>query len=78
LDFGAETAAHTLRLILSGLFDCFPRLRIILATWGRGFGLFLMSYIRILHNGLFQLGALLEGAGPNARRFVNRPSATEH
>jgi 2,3-dihydroxybenzoate decarboxylase len=34
--FGAETALHTLRLILSGLFDRFPRLRIILGHLGEG------------------------------------------
>jgi 2,3-dihydroxybenzoate decarboxylase len=34
--FGAETAVHTLRLILSGLFDRFPRLRIILGHLGEG------------------------------------------
>jgi 2,3-dihydroxybenzoate decarboxylase len=34
--FGAETAAHTLRLILSGLFDRFPRLKIILGHQGEG------------------------------------------
>jgi gamma-resorcylate decarboxylase len=34
--FGAETAAHTLRLILSGLFDRFPRLRIVLGHQGEG------------------------------------------
>jgi 2,3-dihydroxybenzoate decarboxylase len=34
--FGAETAVHTLRLILSGLFDRFPRLNIILGHLGEG------------------------------------------
>jgi gamma-resorcylate decarboxylase len=34
--FGVETAVHTLRLILSGLFDRFPRLRIILGHLGEG------------------------------------------
>jgi gamma-resorcylate decarboxylase len=34
--FGAETALHTLRLILSGLFDRFPRLRVILGHLGEG------------------------------------------
>jgi predicted TIM-barrel fold metal-dependent hydrolase len=34
--FGAETAIHTLRLILSGLFDRFPRLRVILGHQGEG------------------------------------------
>lgn len=34
--FGAETALHTLRLILSGLFDRFPRLQIILGHMGEG------------------------------------------
>jgi len=34
--FGAETALHTLRLILSGLFDRFPGLRIILGHLGEG------------------------------------------
>jgi gamma-resorcylate decarboxylase len=34
--FGAETAIHTLRLMLSGLFDRFPRLRIILGHLGEG------------------------------------------
>jgi gamma-resorcylate decarboxylase len=34
--FGAETSLHTLRLILSGLFDRFPRLQIILGHMGEG------------------------------------------
>lgn len=34
--FGAETAVHVLRLILSGLFDRFPRLRIILGHLAEG------------------------------------------
>jgi predicted TIM-barrel fold metal-dependent hydrolase len=34
--FGAETAIHVLRLILSGLFDRFPGLRIILGHMGEG------------------------------------------
>jgi gamma-resorcylate decarboxylase len=34
--FGAETAVHTLRLMLSGLFDRFPRLRVILGHQGEG------------------------------------------
>jgi gamma-resorcylate decarboxylase len=34
--FGAETAVHTLRLMLSGLFNRFPRLRIILGHLGEG------------------------------------------
>jgi gamma-resorcylate decarboxylase len=34
--FGAETAVHTLRIMLSGLFDRFPRLRIILGHLGEG------------------------------------------
>jgi gamma-resorcylate decarboxylase len=34
--FGAETAAHTLRLILSGLFDRFPRLKVILGHQVKG------------------------------------------
>jgi 2,3-dihydroxybenzoate decarboxylase len=34
--FGAETAIHTIRLIMSGLFDRFPRLRIILGHMGEG------------------------------------------
>ncbi len=39
--FAAETAVHTLRLILSGLFDRFPRLRIILGHLGEGLPFFL-------------------------------------
>lgn len=34
--FGIETAAHTLRLIMSGLFDRFPNLRIILGHLAEG------------------------------------------
>ena len=34
--FGAETSLHTLRLILSGLFDRFPRLQVILGHLGEG------------------------------------------
>jgi len=34
--FGAETSLHTLRLILSGLFDRFPRIQVILGHMGEG------------------------------------------
>ena len=34
--FGADTSLHALRLILSGLFDRFPRLRIVLGHLGEG------------------------------------------
>jgi 2,3-dihydroxybenzoate decarboxylase len=34
--FAAETAAHALRLIASGLFDAHPRLKIILGHLGEG------------------------------------------
>ncbi len=34
--FGVETAAHTLRLMLSGLFDRFPNLTVILGHLGEG------------------------------------------
>jgi predicted TIM-barrel fold metal-dependent hydrolase len=34
--FGAETSLHSLRLILSGLFDRFPRLQVILGHLGEG------------------------------------------
>lgn len=34
--FGAETSIHTLRLILSGLFDRHPRLQIVLGHLGEG------------------------------------------
>lgn len=36
MGFGTETAVHTLRLILSGLFDRCPQLRIILDHLGEG------------------------------------------
>ena len=36
MGFGAETSLHTLRLILSGLFDRFPRLQVILGHLGEG------------------------------------------
>jgi len=34
--FGVETATHTLRLMLSGLFDRFPNLTVILGHLGEG------------------------------------------
>jgi 2,3-dihydroxybenzoate decarboxylase len=34
--FGTETATHTLRMIFSGLFDRFPRLKLILGHLGEG------------------------------------------
>jgi 5-carboxyvanillate decarboxylase len=34
--FGAETALHTMRLIYSGLFDRFPRLKIVIGHMGEG------------------------------------------
>jgi 2,3-dihydroxybenzoate decarboxylase len=34
--FAVETATHALRLIMSGLFDAFPRLKIILGHMGEG------------------------------------------
>ena len=34
--FGVETAAATMRLVLAGVFDAFPRLRVILGHYGEG------------------------------------------
>jgi uncharacterized protein len=42
--FGVETATTMMRLILSGVFDAFPRLKIVLGHYGEGFP-FLMQRI---------------------------------
>lgn len=39
--FSAETSLHTLRLIMSGLFDTFPKLHIVLGHLGEGIPFFL-------------------------------------
>jgi 2,3-dihydroxybenzoate decarboxylase/5-carboxyvanillate decarboxylase len=48
--YGVETATHALRLILSGLFDEFPKLRIVLGHMGEGipFWLWRIDYMHKL------------------------------
>ena len=71
--FGAETAAHTLRLILSGLFDRFPRLRIILGHLSEGLP-FLLPRVehRLRHMSPEVRGRQLgeKIAHPNAKRIL--------
>ena len=64
--FAAETGLHTLRLIVSGLFDRFPRLKIVLGHLGEGLP-FWLHRIDFMHAGIVRSGRS-EGAQPLKRR----------
>ena len=61
--FGAEASLHALRLIFSGLFDRFPRLKIILGHMGEGIPYWLWR----LDNHQSHQGEWYEGADATGR-----------
>lgn len=64
--FQAETGLHALRLIVSGLFDRFPKLKIVLGHLGEGLPFWLYR-IDFMHAGIVRSGRS-EGAGPLKRK----------
>lgn len=64
--FQAETGLHALRLIVSGLFDRFPKLKIVLGHCGEGLPFWLYR-IDFMHAGIVR-SARSEGAKPLKRR----------
>ena len=66
--FAAETSLHALRLILSGLFDEFPRLKIILGHLGEGLPLWLSRIDSRFANKVWK------GANGKTRSLSKKPS----
>ncbi|MBL0422683.1 amidohydrolase [Ramlibacter sp. AW1] len=64
--FQAETGLHALRLLVSGLFDRFPKLKIVLGHLGEGLP-FWLSRIDFMHAGIVRSGRS-EGAKPLKRK----------
>lgn len=64
--FQAETGLHVLRLIVSGLFDRFPKLKIVLGHLGEGLPFWLYR-IDFMHAGIVR-SARSEGAKPLKRK----------
>jgi 5-carboxyvanillate decarboxylase len=64
--FQAETGLHALRLIVSGLFDRFPKLKIVLGHLGEGLPFWLYR-IDFMHAGIVRAGRS-EGAKPLKRK----------
>lgn len=64
--FQAETGLHALRLIVSGLFDQFPKLKIVLGHLGEGLPFWLYR-IDFMHAGIVRSGRS-EGAKPLKRK----------
>jgi 2,3-dihydroxybenzoate decarboxylase len=66
--FAAETGLHAMRLIVSGLFDRFPRLKIVLGHLGEGlpFWLYRMDF---MHAGIVRAGR-----SPGALPLKRKPS----
>ena len=64
--FQAETGLHALRLIVSGLFDRFPKLKIVLGHLGEGLPFWLYR-IDFMHAGIVRSGRS-EGAKPLKRK----------
>ena len=60
--FAAETGLHVMRLIVSGVFDRFPKLKIVLGHLGEGLP-FWMSRIDFMHAGIVRANRS-EGARP--------------
>ena len=66
--FAAETGLHALRLIVSGLFDRFPRLKIVLGHCGEGLPFWLYR-IDFMHAGIVRAGR-----SPGAQALQRKPS----
>jgi len=66
--FGAETAAHALRLMTSGLFDRYPRQQVILGHMGEGLVAMMARAQR-----RFEYGILRQAAEEAARAVLTRP-----
>ncbi|HSD68040.1 MAG TPA: amidohydrolase family protein [Woeseiaceae bacterium] len=66
--FGVETGLHLLRIIVSGVFDRFPRARIIVGHLGEAlpFWLFRLDF---MHNAMVKAGR-----HPGVRKLAKRPS----
>ena len=64
--FAAETGLHTLRLIVSGVFDRFPRLKVVLGHLGEGLPFWLYR-IDFMHAGIVRSGRSA-GAQPLKRK----------
>ena len=64
--FQAETGLHVLRLIVSGVFDRFPKLKIVLGHLGEGLPFWLYR-IDFMHAGIVRAGRS-EGAKPLLRK----------
>lgn len=66
--FQAETGLHSLRLIVSGLFDRFPRLKIVLGHLGEGLP-FWLNRIDFMHAGIVR-----SGRSEGAQALQRKPS----
>ena len=66
--FQAETGLHALRLIVSGLFDRFPKLKIVLGHLGEGLPFWLYR-IDFMHAGIVRAGR-----SPGAQPLQRKPS----
>jgi 2,3-dihydroxybenzoate decarboxylase len=66
--FAVETGLHTLRLIVSGLFDRFPRLKIVLGHLGEGLPFWLYR-IDFMHGGIVRAGR-----SPGVQALKRKPS----
>ena len=66
MGFAHETATHAIRLMLSGLFDRYPNLTVILGHLGEGLPLMLPRLEHRLRSGRRRSGA---GEAPGRRVF---------
>lgn len=66
--FAAETGLHALRLIVGGVFDRFPKLKIVLGHLGEGLPFWLYR-IDFMHAGIVR-----SGRSPGAQALQRRPS----
>ena len=66
--FQAETGLHAMRLIVSGLFDRFPRLKIVLGHLGEGLP-FWLNRMDFMHAGIVR-----SGRSEGARALQRKPS----
>jgi|SRR6185312_8891303 len=66
--FAAETALHILRIILAGVFDCFPRLRVVIGHLGEGLPYWLFR-IDFMHARMVAADRY-----PSVRKLARKPS----
>lgn len=78
--FQAEVSLHALRLMLSGVFDRFPKLKIVIGHMGESlpYNIWRMDYMYTVHKGWGEIPGKLKPSELLKRNFLVTTSGVEH